>query len=254
MVLLLAGSLLGSYINIPVAELPAERIYTEGIVSFFGMQYVVPQVLTEPKTILALNLGGAVIPTILSVYLMVKHRIYLRSAMAVIVVAGLVHLMARPVGRGDCGTDVHAKPGHGERGAGPFQEIRRSAGLHRRKPRHAHWRGPHEPGPDPRARGTGRLDWGRRHLRRDFLQGSWRCCWQASWRGGRRWPDRARRFARAGLVGLRSIARSRRAFKSDTSIVCASLRAERPWHRAGERCIVRSRSPATKLERRASLT
>ena len=28
---------------------------------------------------------------------MVKHRIYLRSAMAVIVVAGLVHLMARPV-------------------------------------------------------------------------------------------------------------------------------------------------------------
>ncbi len=97
MFVLLAGSLLGSYVNIPVAELPAERIYTEGIVSFFGMRYVIPQILTEPKTIIALNLGGAVIPTILSFYLMVKHRIYARSAIGVVIVAGLVHLMARPV-------------------------------------------------------------------------------------------------------------------------------------------------------------
>ncbi len=97
MFVLLAGSLLGSYINIPAAELPAERIYTEGIVTFFGMQYVVPQLLTEPKTIIALNLGGAVIPTLLSVYLMVKHRIYGLSAVAVFIVAGLVHLVAQPV-------------------------------------------------------------------------------------------------------------------------------------------------------------
>jgi uncharacterized membrane protein len=97
MFLLLAGSLLGSYINIPAAELPAERIYSEGIVTFFGVQYVVPQVLTEPRTIIAVNLGGAVIPTVLSFYLMVKHRIYVRSAIAVVIVAGLVHLMARPV-------------------------------------------------------------------------------------------------------------------------------------------------------------
>ncbi len=97
MYILLAGSLLGSYINIPAAELPAKHIYTEQIVSFFGMQYVIPQVLTAPRTILAVNLGGAVIPTFLSFYLIVKHRLYVRSAIAVVVVAGLVHLMARPI-------------------------------------------------------------------------------------------------------------------------------------------------------------
>jgi uncharacterized membrane protein len=97
MFLLLVGSLLGSYINIPAAELPAEHIYTERIVSFFGMQYVVPQVLTEPKTIIAVNLGGALIPTILSFYLVLKHRIYVRSVIAVAVVAAFVYLMARPI-------------------------------------------------------------------------------------------------------------------------------------------------------------
>jgi uncharacterized membrane protein len=97
MFLLLAGSLLGSYVNIPAVVLPAERIYTEGIVSFFGMQYVVPQILTEPRTIIAVNLGGAVIPTVLSIYLMVKHRIWVQGAVAVAIVAGLVHLVARPV-------------------------------------------------------------------------------------------------------------------------------------------------------------
>ncbi len=94
---LLVGSLLGSYINIPVAELPAEHIYAERIVSFFGMQYVVPQLLTEAKTIIAVNLGGAVIPTVLSFYLILKHRIYGRSLIAVVIVSGLVHLMARPI-------------------------------------------------------------------------------------------------------------------------------------------------------------
>jgi uncharacterized membrane protein len=95
--LLLVGSLLGSYVNIPVAELPAEHVYMEGIVSYFGMQYVIPRVLTEPKTIVAVNLGGAVIPTFLSIYLIQKNRLYWSGAIAIAVVAGFVHLMARPI-------------------------------------------------------------------------------------------------------------------------------------------------------------
>jgi uncharacterized membrane protein len=97
MFLLLVGSLFGSYINMPVAELPAEHIYTEGIVSFFGMQYVIPRMLTEPKTIIAVNLGGAVIPAVLSIYLILKNRLYWSSAIAIAVVAGVVHLMAHPI-------------------------------------------------------------------------------------------------------------------------------------------------------------
>jgi uncharacterized membrane protein len=97
MFLLLVGSLLGSYVNIPVAELPAEHLYQEGIVNYFGMRYVIPSILTEPRTILAVNLGGAVIPTVLSFYLILKNRLYWSSAVAIAVVAGAVHLMAHPV-------------------------------------------------------------------------------------------------------------------------------------------------------------
>jgi len=97
MFLLLVGSLLGSYVNIPVAELPAEHVYREGIVNFFGMRYMIPSILTEPRTIIAVNLGGAVIPTLLSFYLILKNRLYWSSAVAIAVVAVAVHLMAHPV-------------------------------------------------------------------------------------------------------------------------------------------------------------
>jgi uncharacterized membrane protein len=97
MFLLLVASLFGSYVNIPVWELPAERVYTEGIVGYFGMQYVIPHMLTKSKTIIAVNLGGAVIPAVLSFYLILKNRLYWSSAIAIAVVAGFVHLMARPI-------------------------------------------------------------------------------------------------------------------------------------------------------------
>lgn len=94
---LLVGCLLGSYINIPVASLPAEQVRSGELVNFFGVQYVVPVVVNWPGTIIAVNLGGAVIPFILSIYLLVKHGQYLRSLLAVGIVTLVVHGMARPV-------------------------------------------------------------------------------------------------------------------------------------------------------------
>ena len=40
---LLLGSLIGSYINIPVAQLPEREVQSGDTVSFFGMHYVVPR-------------------------------------------------------------------------------------------------------------------------------------------------------------------------------------------------------------------
>ena len=40
--LLLIASLIGSAINIPIAELPNESVSGSRIIEFFGMQYVVP--------------------------------------------------------------------------------------------------------------------------------------------------------------------------------------------------------------------
>ena len=94
---LLLLSLLGSYINIPIFQLPPEQLVTPRIVDFFGMQYVIPAVAERPGTIIAVNLGGAVIPVILSIYLVVRNGLYLRSALAVGIVTVAVHLMAYPV-------------------------------------------------------------------------------------------------------------------------------------------------------------
>lgn len=97
MLALLLVSFLGSYINIPVAQLPPEQVYTQGVVDFFGMRYVIPMVTRAPGTVIAVNVGGAIVPTLLSAYLIVKNKLYVSGLIAVTIVAAAVHLMAHPV-------------------------------------------------------------------------------------------------------------------------------------------------------------
>jgi uncharacterized membrane protein len=94
---LLILSLLGSYINIPIAELPAKEILSDHQVTFYGMRYSIPFVKEWHRTVIAVNLGGAVIPTILSIYLLIKNKLYLRGLLGVIIVAAVVHSMAHPI-------------------------------------------------------------------------------------------------------------------------------------------------------------
>lgn len=94
---LLCASLIGSYINIPVAELPGQQVLAGRYVDFFGMRYALPYVVQWPGTVLAVNVGGAVIPTAMSVYLLLKHEIGLNGAIAVGIVAIVCHWMAEPV-------------------------------------------------------------------------------------------------------------------------------------------------------------
>src|SRR5438128_8801769 len=95
--ILLFGSLIGSYFNIPVTVLPGPPVRSGQIVEFFGMRYVVPVVVSWPGTVLAVNVGGAVIPTIMSIYLMIRYQVWLKAAMAIAVVAFVIHSMATPV-------------------------------------------------------------------------------------------------------------------------------------------------------------
>ena len=90
-------SLVGSAINIPVAQFPPEQVVSGGLVDFYGVQYVIPVVREWPGTVLAVNVGGALIPVILSVYLLLKNKSYLRSVLAVAMVAFVTHWLARPV-------------------------------------------------------------------------------------------------------------------------------------------------------------
>ena len=97
MFFLLLFSFLGSYINIPVAQLPPEQLVSPRIIDFFGMQYMVPTVIERPGTVIAVNFGGAVIPVVLSIYLIVKNKLYSESVLAIGIVTAAVHLMAYPV-------------------------------------------------------------------------------------------------------------------------------------------------------------
>src|ERR1700691_3202232 len=53
--LLLVGSLIGSFFNIPIAELAPERVMSNQVVDFFGMHYAVPVVVNWPGTVIAVN-------------------------------------------------------------------------------------------------------------------------------------------------------------------------------------------------------
>jgi uncharacterized membrane protein len=95
--LLLFGSLIGSYFNIPITILPGHSIRSGEVVDFYGMRYVVPLVTSWPGTVLAVNVGGAVIPTLMSTYLVLRYQLWLRAAIAVAVIAVVIHSMATPV-------------------------------------------------------------------------------------------------------------------------------------------------------------
>jgi uncharacterized membrane protein len=95
--LLLFGSLIGSYFNIPITVLPGEMARTGQVIDFFGMQYVIPQVQQWPGTVLAVNVGGAVIPTLMSSYLVMRYQLWGRATIAVVAIALIIHSMATPV-------------------------------------------------------------------------------------------------------------------------------------------------------------
>jgi uncharacterized membrane protein len=95
--LLLFGSLNGSYFNIPVAMLPGGHMRSGEVVEFFGMRYVVPLAVQSPGTIIAVNIGGAVIPTLMSAYLVMRYQLWFKATLAVILIAAVIHTMATPV-------------------------------------------------------------------------------------------------------------------------------------------------------------
>jgi uncharacterized membrane protein len=95
--LVLFASLVGSYINIPIWQLSAEHLLSDRVVNFYGMQYVIPAVIDTPGTVIAVNLGGGVIPTLVSLYLVRKKRLYLEAVVATAVIGLVSFWLAHPV-------------------------------------------------------------------------------------------------------------------------------------------------------------
>ena len=95
--LVLLASLIGSYFNIPIAELPEREVRSGEVIEFFSMRYVVPLVTDWTRTVIAINIGGAVIPSLLSLYLLIKNDILGSAAIATAVVMVACYLLAQPV-------------------------------------------------------------------------------------------------------------------------------------------------------------
>jgi uncharacterized membrane protein len=95
--LLLLASLIGGYFNIPLTEFPEREVRSGEIIQFFGMRYVVPVVTDWPRTVVAVNIGGALIPTLLSLYLLKKNRIWIPAFIATLVVTVACYVLAQPV-------------------------------------------------------------------------------------------------------------------------------------------------------------
>jgi uncharacterized membrane protein len=90
-------SLLGSHVNIPLYGVPTQHLLRPHTLTMFGRQYFVPEAVAQGATVVALNVGGALIPILVSIYLLVRTRLYWRMLIGVALVAAVVHGLARVV-------------------------------------------------------------------------------------------------------------------------------------------------------------
>lgn len=98
--LILIATFVGSYVNIPILKLKTTMpIIEEEFVSFFGIVYRIPRLeYGETTTMIAMNMGGALIPSLVSFYLLWKlPSVILYALIGVAVVAMVTHVIARPV-------------------------------------------------------------------------------------------------------------------------------------------------------------
>jgi uncharacterized membrane protein len=98
--LILLATFAGSYVNIPLFKLRTMMpIIREEYISFFGLGFRIPQLdYDEFTTLVAINVGGALIPTVLSIFLLWKLPSVILCALAgTLIVAAATHLVARPV-------------------------------------------------------------------------------------------------------------------------------------------------------------
>jgi uncharacterized membrane protein len=95
--LLLLGSLAGSFFNIPVMEFPEQSVVSGRVIVYYGMRYVVPVVVERPGTVIAVNVGGALVPTLMSAYLLIKYDLWIKGALATAAVTIVMYWLADPV-------------------------------------------------------------------------------------------------------------------------------------------------------------
>jgi uncharacterized membrane protein len=90
-------TLLGTQVNIPLYSIPVQRIVRPPSSWLYGWPYGLPEVIETGATVVAVNVGGALIPALVSLYLFVRTRMYGRMVIGTIFVALVVNQLAHVV-------------------------------------------------------------------------------------------------------------------------------------------------------------
>lgn len=90
-------TLIGSHVNIPLYSVPVARLVPPHAVSIYGRHYIVPGTIEPGASVVAINVGGALIPILVSLYLLVRTRMIVRMLIGTAIVAFIVHQLAEVV-------------------------------------------------------------------------------------------------------------------------------------------------------------
>ncbi len=97
--LALLASLIGSYINIPLTRIRSAGAHPMHVVNSFGVRYRVPtRFAGDGTTTIAINVGGAIVPILISLYVLsIQQSAIVPAMIGVVIVSAVVNRFARPV-------------------------------------------------------------------------------------------------------------------------------------------------------------
>jgi uncharacterized membrane protein len=96
--LALLAVLLGSFINIPITRIENTGAPPAMTVRSFGVAYRVPSHYASGSTVVAVNVGGAIVPVLISIYVLYQFpAVILAAIIGTAIVALTVHRFARPI-------------------------------------------------------------------------------------------------------------------------------------------------------------
>ena len=103
-------TLVGSAINIPIKRFAEDELCDERVIPFYGMRYRLPAPRQACTTTLAVNVGGAVIPVLISLYILLKCQVPFRALLATGFMSLVVFRLARPIRGVGIGVPVLVPP------------------------------------------------------------------------------------------------------------------------------------------------
>jgi uncharacterized membrane protein len=97
MFIVLLLTLVGGHFNIPLYSVTVPRLVPPEQVTVYGRTYIVPPAVQPHTTVVAINVGGALVPLLLSIYLFLKLPLRGRMLVGTAAVAVIVHGLAEIV-------------------------------------------------------------------------------------------------------------------------------------------------------------